>query len=238
MSRLLYPSHKLLSTPQKALVFATSAVRALCDPTRADSVGVVGEVTAGPFLGQMHRYMLQDEDGARILAEKPRISTALPQLNLDELKKVHVGTLGHAYYQFMASHGYSSDDRPVVRFVDNAEHAYIWQRYREVHDFWHVLLGQPPTVLGELTVKWTEWVQTKFPIGLFSGIGSALVLLSPEKRRFLTSEVIPWVVENVPVFQKNMLCIPYESMLTMPLTQIRDMYNIHPAPVHPSEVGA
>lgn len=238
MYRLAYPSYKALSASQKALVFTTSAFRALCDPTRADAVGVVGEVTAGPFLRRMHEYMLRDPDGARILSERPRISNDLPHLQFDQLAKLPVGTLGHSYFQFMNSHGYSADERPVVRFVDDPDHAYIWQRYREVHDFWHVLLGQPPTVLGELTVKWTEWVQTKFPIGLFAGIGSSLVLLSPEKRRFLVSTAVPWVVENVPNFRKNMLCIPYESLLTTPLDDIRHMYGISPAPVHPDEVNA
>jgi len=42
----------------------------------------------------------------------------------------------------------------VVQFVDNEELAYVMQRYREVHDFWHVLTGVPTTVLGEIALKW------------------------------------------------------------------------------------
>ena len=30
-----------------------------------------------------------------------------------------------------------------VRFVDDPELAYIMQRYREIHDFTHTLLGMP-----------------------------------------------------------------------------------------------
>jgi len=37
-------------------------------------------------------------------------------------------------------------------------------RYREVHDFWHVLCELPPTVLGEITLKWLEAVQTGLPM--------------------------------------------------------------------------
>ena len=30
----------------------------------------------------------------------------------------------------------------MVKFVDNAELAYVLQRYREVHDFNHLILGE------------------------------------------------------------------------------------------------
>lgn len=45
-------------------------------------------------------------------------------------------------------------NRPEVKFVDDAELAYVMKRYREVHDFWHVLTGVPTTVLGEIALKW------------------------------------------------------------------------------------
>lgn len=42
------------------------------------------------------------------------------------------------------------DTRADVKFVDNEELAYIMQRYREVHDLLHTLLGMPTNMLGEL----------------------------------------------------------------------------------------
>lgn len=41
-------------------------------------------------------------------------------------------------------------------------------RYRQVHDFWHVLSGMPPTLLGEIAVKWLEFVQTGLPMNALS----------------------------------------------------------------------
>lgn len=41
------------------------------------------------------------------------------------------------------------DSRADVKFVDNEELAYIMQRYREVHDLLHTLLGMPTNMLGE-----------------------------------------------------------------------------------------
>jgi hypothetical protein len=52
--------------------------------------------------------------------------------------------------------------------MTNKEDAYIMLRYRQIHDFWHVLSGLPPTLLGEIaiqTVKGTYIVSLnlKFP---------------------------------------------------------------------------
>ena len=55
------------------------------------------------------------------------------------------------------------DERPNVRFVCDPDVAYVLLRYRQVHDFWHVLCDLPPTVLGELALKWFEWRQTGLP---------------------------------------------------------------------------
>ena len=37
-----------------------------------------------------------------------------------------------------------------AKFVDDEELAYVIQRYREVHDLMHTLLGMPTNMLGEL----------------------------------------------------------------------------------------
>ena len=41
------------------------------------------------------------------------------------------------------------DSRADVRFVDDEELAYVMQRYREVHDLLHTLLGMPTNMLGQ-----------------------------------------------------------------------------------------
>lgn len=42
------------------------------------------------------------------------------------------------------------DTRAEVKFVDDEELAYVMQRYREVHDLMHTVLGMPTNMLGEL----------------------------------------------------------------------------------------
>lgn len=51
-----------------------------------------------------------------------------------------------------------------VRFVDDVELAYVIQRYREVHDLFHSILNMPTNMLGEVTVKWVEAIQTRMPM--------------------------------------------------------------------------
>lgn len=56
------------------------------------------------------------------------------------------------------------DTRQPVHFVDNVELAYVIQRYREIHDLTHTLLGMPTNMLGEVAVKWVEAIQTGLPM--------------------------------------------------------------------------
>lgn len=74
-------------------------------------------------------------------------------VNLDELLSLPSNTFGHQYARFMQSHGFAPEERQPVRFVADPELAYVLQRYREAHDFWHVLCGLPTTVHGELALK-------------------------------------------------------------------------------------
>jgi len=50
----------------------------------------------------------------------------------------------------------------------------------QVHDFWHVLAGLPPTVMGELALKWFELVQTGLPLCAFSGVFGPIILSKGE----------------------------------------------------------
>jgi len=61
----------------------------------------------------------------------------------------------------------------MVQFVDDIELAYVIQRYREVHDIFHAILLMPTTMLGEVTVKWVEALQTRLPMCITGAIFGA-----------------------------------------------------------------
>ena len=57
-------------------------------------------------------------------------------------------TFTHAF-TFRVCQRVTPDSRADVKFVDSEELAYVMQRYREVHDLLHTLLGMPTNILGE-----------------------------------------------------------------------------------------
>ena len=65
-----------------------------------------------------------------------------------------------------------------MRFLDDADLAYVMQRYREVHDLHHTLLGMPTTLLGEIVVKWFEMLQTGLPMCALGAVFGPLRLKS------------------------------------------------------------
>ena len=60
--------------------------------------------------------------------------------------------------------GFSPDSRLPVHFIDDPELVYVMLRYRQIHDLMHTLLGMPPNMLGEVAVKWVEFIQTGLPM--------------------------------------------------------------------------
>lgn len=67
----------------------------------------------------------------------------------------------------------SPNDRVAVRYIDDTELAYVMQRYREVHDIFHAVLLMPTTMLGEVSVKWVEALQTRLPMCVTGAIFGA-----------------------------------------------------------------
>ena len=109
------------------------------------------------------------------MEDKPRVNSQT--WNLEELLRLPEGTFGHEYAFFMTSHGYTSDERPLVKYVPDLEHAYILQRYKEVHDVAHVLLGYGTSVTEEIAVKWFEMMQTGLPMSALSAFVGPLNLV-------------------------------------------------------------
>ncbi|BFZ54903.1 Ubiquinone biosynthesis protein [Savitreella phatthalungensis] len=67
-------------------------------------------------------------------------------------------------------------DADVGRRGDADELAYVMQRYRECHDFYHAVTGLPIIVEGEIALKWFEWANMGLPVALLSGAGGMLPL--------------------------------------------------------------
>mmetsp|Transcript_28287 Transcript_28287/g.45819 ORF Transcript_28287/g.45819 Transcript_28287/m.45819 type:complete len:230 (-) Transcript_28287:774-1463(-) len=222
-------SYVRITRLQRAALAVGSAFIALANPKRADMVAVLGETTGVFALRQMRDNMAGDPTGRLILKERPRVTDKT--VNLPAISLLPKGTFGKAYADFMTGHHYSPDERPPVRFVEDEELAYVLQRYREAHDFWHVLLGMPPTVLGELAVKWVEATQTGLPMALLSSLIGPL-RLSISEQQFLSSQIVPWAIQcarSCPY----LLNVYYEKLLEEDLSSLRERLKFVPPPLSP-----
>ena len=128
----------------------------------------------------------------------------------------------------MSTHDFSADKRPAVKYIENDDLAYVILRYRQVHDFWHTLTGLPPTLLGEIALKYFEWRVTGLPTcGLSTLIGP--VSLTWRERRMLLESYVPWALRSATECEDLML-FPYEKKLEMDIEDVRAELNLEPAP--------
>eukprot|EP01116_Phalansterium_solitarium_P001555 TRINITY_DN11369_c0_g1_i1.p1 TRINITY_DN11369_c0_g1~~TRINITY_DN11369_c0_g1_i1.p1 ORF type:complete len:282 (+),score=42.72 TRINITY_DN11369_c0_g1_i1:92-937(+) len=228
-----YPAHVPTTIAQKAFLTMGSSVMALLQPTRADMVAILGEVTGAPALERMYHLMQQDPVGREILAKKPVISEASLG-GLERLRALPPDTFGYAYVQFLDRYGLSPDERATVRFVDDSELAYVMLRYRQVHDFWHVLSGLPQVdVLSEIAVKWLEMVQTGLPLTALSALVGPLSL-SFWERELLRTKYVPWAL-RCGRNSVNLLNVAYEQHFDDKLHDFRRLLRFEPFSSNPPD---
>ena len=115
-------------------------------------------------------------------------------------------------------------------------------QYRCSHDALHVLLGLPPSVLGELGVKWFEMVQTDLPMcALSSFFGVLSPSLTQAERGDFFSRLVPWAStagkEALPLLS---VAVRFESpeVLATPLDELRRELGVTPAPPPPPSPAA
>jgi ubiquinone biosynthesis protein COQ4 len=216
-----------LSLAGRLFVAAVAAQRALANPRRADMVALLGDATAGPALHALAaRVRLVDpcllpgnDHGGR----GPR---RFPEASLDELLALPERSLGREYARFMADRHFDPADRDPVdaRLVPDRDLAWVLQRYRDVHDMWHVLNAMPTTLLGELGQKWFEAVHTGLPVAILSSLMGP-VRLKPAERRVLVRDLVPWALKAGST-ATNLLAIRYEDCLHRDIDDVRREWKI------------
>ncbi|XP_046906967.1 ubiquinone biosynthesis protein COQ4 homolog, mitochondrial isoform X1 [Hypomesus transpacificus] len=223
----LYPGHIPTNPVQKAMLAVGSGVAALRDPYRHDMVAVLGETTGHLALLRLRDRMRGDPEGCTILTERPRIR--LSTLDLASMASLPEGSFGREYLRFLEDNRVTPDSRADVRFVDDEELAYVMQRYREVHDLLHTLLGMPTNMLGEVAVKWFEAAQTGLPMCL---LGATLgpLRLSASRLGPLVSSLGPWALRNGRR-SRCVLSVFYERRWDQSVDELRHQMNIEPPPL-------
>lgn len=156
-------------------------------------VATLGETTGARALERMRAQMLSSESGRRILRDRPIVHTST--IDFNRLRETCApGTFGEAYVKWLDAQGVTPDTRDPVHFIDDEELAYVMQRYRQAHDFYHTLTGLGVSVEEELALKWFEWAQTRLPMAMLSSLVGPFIL-SWEERRRLFNIYVPWAIQ-------------------------------------------
>ncbi|KAH7884343.1 coenzyme Q biosynthesis protein Coq4-domain-containing protein [Phlebopus sp. FC_14] len=186
-----YPGHIPLSSFENAFLAVGSAVMALINPRRGDMVAALGETTAGSTLPKLRDTMLDSPEGRRILKDRPRINSQT--LDIDRLKSLPDGTFGREYVRWLESCNVTPDSREPVHYISDPELAYVMQRYRETHDFYHALFALRVSALPELALKAFEFTNLGFPMTALA-LGASVKMKANQRER-LWKEFVPWALK-------------------------------------------
>ncbi|XP_058121382.1 ubiquinone biosynthesis protein COQ4 homolog, mitochondrial [Anopheles ziemanni] len=213
-----------VSDVQRIILSAGSSLAALVDPRRHDMIACLGETTGREALENMQYLMQNSEEGQQILREKPRINTRT--VDMEGLKQLPPNTFGYNYVKFMEDNNITPDSRMEVRFLEDPELAYIMTRYRETHDMVHAVLDMPTHMLGEVTVKWVEALNTGLPM-CYGGAIFGAFRLRPKQRKNYLRHYLPWALRSGNRI-KPLMTVYWEKRWEQDVDELRKELNIEP----------
>ncbi|KAF9556036.1 Coq4-domain-containing protein [Agrocybe pediades] len=221
-----YEGHIPLNWFENAFLAAGSAFMSLADPRRGDMVAALGETTAGPSLPRLRDRMLESPEGRQILKDRPRVNSST--INMDELAQYPEGSFGRAYVTWLERCGVTPDTREPVHYIDDPELAYVMQRYRECHDFYHCITNMPVSVEYEIALKYFEFANLGLPMTALSALFGPL-RLTPQKRARLFSEYVPWALKCGGSAQ-SLITVYWEKRWSQNVEEMKKEFGIWDAP--------
>ncbi|KAH7078620.1 ubiquinone biosynthesis protein COQ4, mitochondrial [Paraphoma chrysanthemicola] len=221
-----YDGHVPLTITERLGLALGSGLGSFIDPRRGDLIASFGEATAQPyFIDKLRNRMLLNPTGRRILRDRPRLTSTT--LDIPRLRKLPKNTVGYTYAAWLDREGVSPDTRAPVKYIDDEECAYVMQRYRECHDFYHALVGLPVFREGEVALKAFEFANTGLPMtGL--AVFSAFTLKKGEWRRFW-DVYGPWATRN-GAQSDDVINIYWEEELESDIDELRTRLGIEKPP--------
>lgn len=222
-----YSGHIPLYTHEKVLLSLVAGIKSYFYPQNGTNIVQLGEATAHPYyLEQLKKTMLADKTGRRILKERPQISEV--DLKMDKLAKYSPNSLGYSFYMWLRSEGVTPDTRAPVRYIDDPVYAYIFQRYRQCHDFYHAINNLPIIIEGEIAVKALEATNIGIPMAAL-GMLLAPIGLKSSRKEILYNIYLPWAIET-GLTCKPLINVYWEEMLHMDIDEVRKQLRIQKPP--------
>ncbi|KAF2839010.1 ubiquinone biosynthesis protein coq4, mitochondrial [Patellaria atrata CBS 101060] len=221
-----YENHIPLTRIERIALAVGSAFLSLRDPRRGDLIAALGEATAQPyFIYRLRDAMLLSTTGRRILRDRPRINSKT--MSLEYLRSLPDNCVGRTYATWLDREGVTPDTRSQVQYIDDEECAYVMQRYRECHDFYHAVTGMPVFREGEVALKAFEFANTVLPMTGLS-VFAVTTLKKRERERFWDT-YLPWAVEN-GLKSKDMINVYWEEELERDVDDLRKELGIEKPP--------
>ena len=148
-------------------------------------------------------------------------------MSLTYLRSLLPDSVGRTYASWLDREGVSPDTRDNVRYIDDEECAYVMQRYRECHDFYHALAGLPVIIEGEVAIKAFEFANTLLPMTGLS-LFAVLRLKRSERARFWNT-YLPWAVK-IGLRCEEVINIYWEEVLEKNVDELRQELGIEQPP--------
>lgn len=139
-------------------------------------------------------------------------------MSMEKLRKFPEKSVGRTYASWLDREGVGPDTRSAVKYVENEECAYVMQRYRECHDFYHALTGLPIVVEGEVALKAFEFANTLLPMTALSMFAVARLKAS-ERSRFWNT-YLPWAL-TYGLQSKEIVNVYWEEELSKDVDDLR-----------------
>ena len=139
-------------------------------------------------------------------------------MSVEKLRAMPENTVGRAYVGWLDREGVSPDTRDSVKYVDDEECAYVMQRYRESHDFYHALTGLPVFIEGEVALKAFEFANTVLPMTGLSLF--AVGKMKPAERSRFWNTYLPWAITN-GLKSKEVINVYWEQELERDVDNLR-----------------
>lgn len=216
------------SLSRQTAAFAVESLKAIRDPTDADAVSAVGELSSLNSLEYMKNCMMADKRGRNILRHKPNIRDDV----LEFSRTLPANTFGHRYATYMDHNHFTPDGRTAVKHVADPTLAYVMTRYRQCHDFLHTIAGCGRSVEEELAVKLLEWKHTGLPLGLLAVAGGWPHLNAAQRSHM--RRYAQWADYNAPCAvhgkRQVLMClnVPWEEMLDKDFDEVVQVSGITP----------
>ena len=209
---------------------------------KIDMIAALGETTAGPCLPRLRDIMLASTEGRSILKDRPRVNSST--IDMNKIAQHPEGSFGRAYVTWLERCGVTPDTRePVchpytyrqsfierhkVHYIRDPELAYVMQRYRECHDFYHCICNLPVNVESELALKFFEFANLGLPMTAIAAVFGPL-RLNEQKRGRLFAEYVPWALKCGGT-ARSLITVYWESRWEQNVEEMKQEFGIWDPP--------